>query len=620
MENNKERLKRLKDKANGLPKAPGVYIMKNSAEDIIYIGKAKSLKNRVTQYFSQKGQEIKKTQKMVDNVANFDYILTDSEFEALILECSLIKQHRPKYNILLKDDKGYHYIEVKNADWKDFNFVNRRQDDGCTYLGPYVNGFLFTQSVHDIKKIFKLSTCTKEFPRDIGRGRPCLNYHISQCSAPCAGKISKEDYNRCVEDALDFLKGSNHVAVKQIKEEMEQASLELDFERAAVLRDRLSAINKASQKQKVVSSVHLEQDVFALFKGANKVCFAVLRFLEGRLCDNSHYILDEQADLDEMRSSFIVAYYTSKERIPPRITVDGELEGKKLLLRFLSEMRGAKTQIAVPVKGEQAKLVEMCRANAQQKLSDYIKKKEGKRLDSLLELQTMLGLSKLPRYIEAYDISHLGGQNVVGGMVVFKDGRPLKSAYRRFSINSFEGQDDCRALFEVIDRRLGEYEKLKNNGSGKNEGFAVLPELILVDGGNSQVNAVNAALGKHNIEVPLFGMVKNSKHRTSAIAAQGGRIEFNMNKKAFTLVTSIQDEVHRYAIAYHKKKRSKSVVSSTLVDINGIGETRARSLLRYFKTMKAISCASIEELNSVEGMSITAAKNVYNAFHSYEKS
>lgn len=615
MDNNKERLKRLKDKANGLPKTPGVYIMKNSSGDIIYIGKAKSLKNRVTQYFSQKGQEIKKTQKMVDNVTDFDYILTDSEFEALVLECSLIKQHRPKYNILLKDDKGYHYIKITNGDWKNFSFVNRKQDDGCTYLGPYINGFLFTQSIHDMKKIFKLSTCSKEFPRDIGKGRPCLNYYISQCSAPCAGKISRDDYNRCVEDALDFLKGSDHAAVKQIKEAMEQAAQELNFERAAVLRDRLSAIEKASQKQKVVSNVHLQQDVFALVLGAGKVCFAVLRFMDGRLCDNAHYILDEQAGLGEMRSSFIAAYYASKQRIPPRITVDGEVEDEKLLERFLSERKGSKTQIVIPVKGEQAKLVEMCRTNAEQKLSDYLKNKEGKKLDGLLELQTMLGLGELPRYIEAYDISHLGGQNAVGGMVVFKDGKPLKRAYRRFSIKSFEGQDDCRALFEVVDRRLGEYEKTENKGNGEKEGFKVLPELILVDGGNAQVKAVNDALKKHNIEIPLFGMVKNAKHRTTAIAAQGGKIEFNVKKKAFTLVTNIQDEVHRFAIEYHKNKRSKSSLSSQLLDIQGIGETRAKALLKHFKTIKAIGGASIEELNSVKGISLTAAQEVYKKFH-----
>lgn len=611
MEDGREKLKKLKAKANGLPLSPGVYIMKNAAGEIIYIGKAKSLKNRVTQYFSQKGQEIKKVQKMVDNVKDFDYVLTDSEFEALVLECSLIKRHRPKYNILLKDDKGYHYIKITGGEWKNFFFVNRREDDGCEYLGPYTSGFLFTASVHDAKKIFKLPTCSKEFPRDLKKGRPCLNYYIGQCAAPCAGKISQGDYSRCVDDAIAFLKGSDKSAVKEIEAKMEQAAEELDFERAAVLRDRLAAIKKLSQKQKVVSDIHPEQDVFALASGGDKACFAVLRFTDGRLCDAEHYIFDELSDPPAMRSSFISAYYASKERIPPRITVDGVLGDREVLERYLSDKRGARTYIALPVRGEQAKLAEMCRANASQKLSEYFEGKAGKEQDALLELQSMLNLPMLPRYIEAYDISHTGGQNAVGAMVVFRDGKPFKSAYRRFMIKSFEGQDDCRALFEVLDRRLFEYEKAEN----KAEGFGYLPDLILLDGGKAQVSAVRAALVRHSIEIPLFGMVKNLKHRTEAIAAEGFKAELSVKRRAFTLVTNIQDEVHRYAITYHKNKRSKTTKTSILHDIQGIGEARARALLKHFKTIKAIGSASVEELNGVKGISLTAAQNVYNAFH-----
>lgn len=611
MEDNMERLERLKNKANGLPLTPGVYIMKNSSDDIIYIGKAKALKNRVAQYFSPKGQDIKKVQKMVDNVRDFDYILTDSEFEALVLECSLIKQYKPKYNILLKDDKGYHYIKITNDGWRRITFENRKEDDGCTYIGPYTGGFLISQSVEDAKKIFKLPTCSKEFPRDLGKGRPCLNYYISQCSAPCAGKISQSAYNECVEGAIAFLKGSNKALIRQMTTEMKKAADELDFERAAVLRDRIASVKKLSSRQKVVSDTHPNQDVFALVSGNGKVCFAVLRFTDGRLSDSGHYIFNELSDEPAMRSSFISAYYASGTAVPPRISVDGEVEGTDLLEEYLSEKRGSKTLITVPEKGDQAKLVLMCRNNAMQKLTEYFAGRTGRELECVLELQIMLKLPQLPRYIEAYDISHTGGSNVVAGMVVFKDGKPLKSAYRRFAIKSFEGQDDCRALCEVIGRRLDEFGKTAD----KTSGFGVIPELIFLDGGKAQVNAVKALLAARNTDIPVFGMVKDSKHRTSAIATEGRRVEFNAKRKAFALVTNIQDEVHRFAITYHKNKRSKSALDSSLCSIDGIGPARAKSLLKHFKTIKRIENAGLEELKSVNGISVTAAENVYKAFH-----
>lgn len=612
MEDNLKRLKRLKKKANILPETPGVYIMKNKAGGIIYIGKAKSLKNRVTQYFSQKGQDIKKVQLMVDNVIDFDYILTDSEFEALVLECSLIKQHKPKYNILLKDDKGYHYVKIIDGEWKNFVFSHQKQDDGSLYLGPYTKEYLFTRSVHDAKRIFKLPTCGKEFPRDIGKSRPCLNYYIKQCSAPCAGKIGRDEFNRCVVDAIAFIKGTDKSAVKEIEEKMNKAAKELDFERAAMLRDRLIAIEKMTQKQKVVSTTHQEQDVIALMSSEGKVCFAVLRFNNGHLCDTDSFIFDELSDEKAMRASFISAYYETKDRIPKRISVDGEVDGLTVLEKYLSEKKGAKTVIALPQIGEQAKLIEMCRNNALQKLAEYLESKTGRELDSLLELRGMLKLEKLPRYIEAYDISHTGGTNAVGGMIVFKDGKPYKRAYRRFAIKSFEGQDDYRALFEVLDRRFKEYEKAKD----LTEGFGVLPDLILVDGGKGQVKAAREAIKRHNIEIPLFGMVKNTKHRTEAIVTEEFKVGLSVKHRAFTLVTNIQDEVHRFAISYHKKKRAKNAVSSTLCDIQGVGEARGKALLKHFKSIKAIKEASVEELKSVKGINFTVAENIYKAFRS----
>ncbi len=611
MEDNRERLQRLKAKANRLPPTPGVYIMKNAAGEIIYIGKAKALKNRVTQYFSSQGQEHIKVQKMVDNAQDFDTILTDSEFEALVLECSLIKRHHPKYNILLKDAKGYHYIKVTQGEWKGLSYVFRQEDDGSRYYGPYTGGFLVSQSVDDAKRIFKLPTCGKVFPRDIGKGRPCLRFYISQCSAPCAGHINKEDYNASVDDAVEFLMGSDAARIKQIAAAMEQASDELDFERAAVLRDRLLAVQKVKERQKVVSETHPEQDVFALASGDGKTCFAVLRFTDGQLADSAHYIFDELSAPEAARASFLTAFYDAHDRIPPRIALDGEAEGQEDLERYLSEKRGAKAEIALPQKGEQARLVEMCRQNALQKLTEYFSSRSGRELEGLLELQALLKLPVLPRVIEAYDISHTGGDDVVGGMVVYKDGKPQKSAYKRFSVKSFEGQDDCRALAEVVDRRLNEQKKAEDTSSG----FGLLPDLILLDGGKTQVRAVEAVLTRHGIDIPLFGMVKDSRHRTAAIATGGARVDFNVKRKAFTLVYNIQEEVHRYAIAYHHKKHSKNAKSLLLCEIDGIGQKRAAALLKHFSTMDAIANADVEQLINVKEINITAANAVYKAFH-----
>ncbi len=611
MEDNRERLKRLKAKANRLPLTPGVYIMKNAAGEIIYIGKAKALKNRVTQYFTLQGQENIKVQKMVDNVQEFDYILTDSEFEALVLECSLIKRHHPKYNILLKDDKGYHYIKVTGEEWKRLSYVFRQEEDGSRYYGPYTGGFLVSQSVDDAKRIFKLPTCGKVFPCDIGRGRPCLRFYISQCSAPCAGHIKKEEYNDAVDDAVDFLMGGDAVHVKEITAAMEKCAEELDFERAAVLRDRLSAIQKVKERQKVISATHKEQDIFALASGDQKTCFAVLRFIKGQLADSVHYIFDELSEPEAGRASFLTAFYDSHDRIPPRIALDGEVEGKENLERYLSEKRGAKVQITLPQKGEQVQLLEMCRQNALQKLTEYMTSRSGRELQGLLELQALLKLPVLPRVIEAYDISHTGGEDAVGGMVVYRDGKPLKSAYRRFTIKSFEGQDDCRALAEVVSRRLNEHKKSEDKSSG----FGLLPDVILLDGGRAQVHAVSTVLEAFDIDIPLFGMVKDSRHRTAAIASSGARVEFNVKRKAFTLVYNIQEETHRYAIAYHHKKHTNNTMSLMLCEIDGVGKTRAAALLKHFSSLEAIRKASVAELNSVKGINITVAEAIYKSFH-----
>ena len=605
-----QRLRRLKDKANKLPLTPGVYIMKDKEGKIIYIGKAKALKNRVSQYFGSQEKHLIKVRRMVENVQDFDYILTDSEFEALVLECSLIKQNCPKYNILLKDDKGFSYIKVTRG-WRNIYAVLQQDDPDAEYLGPYTAGYSVTKAVEQAKKIYKLPTCNKVFPRDINKSRPCLNYHLGICCAPCSGKIGLGDYLKNVDDALDFLKFGSKQTIKKLTEEMEQAAENLEFEKAAIIRDTIRSIEKVGNSQKVVSSTYKEQDVFALNIMESKACFAVLRFTDHSLYDTEHFFADETGTPEGMRSEFLLSYYSMNRKIPPRIEIDGDVEDKEDIIRYLSEKRGSGVTIVVPQKGEQARLTEMCKANAMQKLSEKYLGKD-RSLEALEELGLMLGLKEIPRYIEAYDISHTGGSNNVAGMVVFENGKPLKSAYRRFSVKGFTGQDDYRSMAEVLDRRFNEYKK--HSEAGGNEGFGRLPDLILLDGGKGQVNAVQPVMDAHGIDVPLFGMVKDSKHRTAAISTGGGRIDFNARKKAFGLVTNIQDEVHRYAVAYHRKKHTKSALSATLTEIKGIGPAKAKALMIKFGTLERIGNATEEELLSVKGITAENVKEIKKSF------
>lgn len=605
-----DRLRRLKEKANKLPLTPGVYIMKDKEGKIIYIGKAKALKNRVSQYFGSQENHLTKVRRMVENVEDFDYILTDSEFEALVLECSLIKQNMPKYNILLKDSKGFSYIKITKG-WRNIYAVLQKDDSDADYLGPYTAGFSVTKAVEQAKKIYKLPTCNKAFPRDIGKERPCLNYHLGICCAPCSGKISLGEYLQNVDGALDFLKYGGNKTIKKLTAQMEEAAENLEFEKAAKIRDTIKSIEKVGNSQKVVFSTYKEQDVFALCAMDGKACFAVLRFEDNSLCDSEHFLTDESDELSTMRAQLITSYYSMNRKIPPRIEIDGEVEDKENIEKWLSEKRGTNVSIVIPQKGTQAKLVEMCKQNAMQKLSEKYRVNDRNR-EALEELAMVLGLSKTPEYIEAYDISHTGGSDNVAGMVVFKDGKPLKSAYRRFAIKGFTGQDDYGSMAEVLSRRFEEYHK--GQSEGLSVGFARLPDLILLDGGKGQVNAVLPVMEKYGIDVPLYGMVKNSKHRTSAISTSNGRIDFNARKKAFTLVTNIQDEVHRYAVAYHHKKHKKSAINSTLTSIKGIGDKKAKNLMLKFKSLEAIGKADKETLMSVPGITEANAIEIIKAF------
>ena len=606
-----ERLRRLKDKANKLPLTPGVYIMKDKNKNIIYIGKAKALKNRVSQYFGAQEKHLNKVRKMVENVEDFDYILTDSEFEALVLECSLIKQNMPKYNILLKDDKGFSYIKITKGNWRNIYAVLQKDDSDSEYLGPYTAGFSVTKAVEEAKKVFMLPTCNKIFPRDIGKERPCLNYHLGLCCAPCSGKLPLSEYEKNVENALDFLKNGSKKTIRNLTKQMEDAAERLDFEQAAKIRDTIRSIEKVGSNQKVVSSTYKVQDVFALSVMDGKACWAVLRFEDNKLVDSEHFFTDEGESIAEMRAELITSYYSLNRKIPPRIELDGEISDSENIVKWLSEKRGTNVNLVIPQKGEQARLVDMCKANAMQKLTEKYRCNDRSR-EALEELAMMLGLKSTPEYIEAYDISHTGGSDNVAGMVVFKDGKPLKSAYKRFAVRGFSGQDDYRSMEEVLSRRFDEYYKHKEQGI--TVGFGRLPDLILLDGGKGQVNAVLPLLSQYGLDIPVFGMVKNSKHRTSAISTAGGRIDFNAKKKAFNLVTNIQDEVHRYSVAYHRKKHTKSALSAALTDIKGIGEKKAKNLMIKFKTLEAIGNADKEALMSVPGITESNAVEIIKAF------
>ena len=602
-------MKILRKKAMSLPLLPGVYIMKNANGEIIYIGKAKALKNRVSQYFGSQNRHPVKVRKMVENVDRFDYIVTGSEFEALVLECSLIKQHSPKYNILLKDDKGYSYIRISEGEYRKISAVFNKKDDGSEYIGPYLSSYSVRQSVDAANKIFKLPQCNKVFPRDFGKSRPCLNYYISQCCGLCTGKIKKSDYDEAVDGAIAFLKGDSRDIIADLRVKMEKAAEELDFEQAAKLRDRINSIERIKEKQKVVYKSVEEQDVFATADIDGSVCLAVLRFSNGRLFDSEHFFFDDPGDKKGMRSDFITSYYSMRDNIPKRVTVDGEVADRELLEQWLSEKKGKKVTVFVPARGEQLEIVNMCRKNAEEKLA--IKKgRTGREIAVLDELKDLLGLKKTPEYIESYDISHTAGQDSVAGMIVFKGGKPYRKAYKRFSIKSFDGNDDYRAMNEVLTRRFSEYEKSKDS----TEGFGKLPDLILLDGGVGQVHAVEPVLREFGLKIPLFGMVKDNRHRTRAISGDGGEIAINSKRQVFTLVSEIQNEVHRFSVAYHHQKHAKRGLSLSLTEIEGVGEKRASALLKYFKTMTAIKNAEVDELSKAPGITSAVAQNIYDYY------
>ncbi len=604
-----EKQQELLNKALALPLTPGVYLMYDKQNSVIYVGKAKALKNRVCQYFRAGNDHTAKVAKMVSQVHRFEYIVCENEFEALVLEASLIKQYQPKYNILLKDDKGYHYIKITPAPWRRISAVKQKLDDGSSYLGPYYSATVVGQAVDEACKVYGLPTCHRRFPEDFGKARPCLNRSIGLCSGVCSGRVSLKDYEESVEGALTFLKGGYRTALQKLKEQMEQAAEELAFEKAARLRDRIRAIEKLTEKQKIVSAGVKDQDVIAYADTLEKGCFEVFHVTAGSLTDREHFFVD--AESDDPRGLFLVQYYQGGRHIPPRIMLDKMPESQVELEAYLTEKRGKKVQLFVPQRGEQYALAQMCLHNAEERLVNTAGRKS--REQSVLEeLAALLSLEKAPCRIESYDISHTAGDENVAGMVVFFKGKPHKKDYRHFRIQGFSGQDDYGSMREVLTRRLNEYEQAKEKG----EGFGALPDLILLDGGKGQLNAVLPVLRERGYTIPVFGMVKDSRHHTRAIVGEQGEIEIKANRGIFTFVTAIQDETHRFAITYHRKRAGKKMVRSSLLDIDGIGPKRAEALLKAMGSLQNIAMADEEQLLGVKGMNRGAAKAVYAYFHS----
>lgn len=606
-----DKIAELRSKAMALPLSPGVYLMKDKGGNIIYIGKAKALKNRVSQYFGSDLNHTEKVRQMVAHVDRFDYIVAESEFEALVLECSLIKQYTPKYNILLKDDKGYCYIRVSPPPYSRISEAKQQADDGARYIGPFMSSFVVKQAVDEVNKLFGLSTCRKPLAYKKAVERPCLNYHIGQCMAPCTGRVSPTEYAERVEQAVTYLTEGGAKLTALLQKRMEDAAENLDFETAARLRDRIRAISRLKDKQKVVSSAVKCQDIIALASAQEVACFEVFRFTGGALSDREHVFADVTDDPSAMRAEFVRRYYSTREDVPPLIVLDGAIEDEDLLTRWLTEKAAAQgkryhVKFHVPVRGEQAALLKMCADNAAERVAGRLQT-GGREVTGLTELQTLLGLPTLPTRMESYDISHTAGSDPVAGMVVFVNGRPHKTAYRRFDIKEATAGDDPACLREVIGRRLAEYEKHKGE-----DGFGTLPDVILLDGGEAQVAAVKPLTAPYGI--PLFGMVKDNRHRTRAVTDGGEELAISSKRSAFTLLSALQEEVHRFAIGFHRQKRSKRTLTTTLTDIEGVGKTRAEALLKHFGSLTAIKNAEIEQLMTVKGMTRPVAEAIHRHF------
>ncbi|MCC2765452.1 excinuclease ABC subunit UvrC [Clostridium perfringens] len=610
-----------------LPDKPGVYIMKNSLGEVIYVGKAKVLKNRVRQYFQNSKNHSEKVRAMVKNIAEFEYIVTDSEMEALILECNLIKKYSPRYNIALKDDKFYPFIKITtNEDFPRVYVTRNFAKDGNRYFGPYTNGTAVYEVMGLIKKLFPLRTCKKAIVEGGEPTRACLNYHINLCKAPCAGYISKAEYWEMIDEIINILNGTDTSIIKKLKLEMEKAAEELEFEKAAKIRDRILAIELISEKQKMFTVKEGDEDFIDLYTDEKDGCAQVFFVREGKVTGREHFMIENIGDdpVEEVISSFIASFYGGTAQIPKTIYVPEEIEDQELIEKFITEKRGSKVWIKVPKKGDKKNLLDMVRNNAKIMLDQFKEKMvEEKELNksALTELADVLGLDSLPARIEAYDISNIQGVDSVGTMVVFENGKAKNSDYRRFKIKSVKGPNDYESMREILSRRfshgLEEVNKIKERNLEYSKGkFCIFPDLIMMDGGKGQVNIALEVLKDFGIEIPVCGLVKDHKHRTRGIIFNNEEILIRRGSGLMNLITRVQDEVHRYAITYHRSLRDKRTLHSILEDIPRIGEKRRRNLLMKFGSIDNIKKASMEELLDTPGIDKRAAESIKQYFSS----
>ena len=601
----------IQEQLKKLPGEPGVYLMKDENDKIIYVGKAISLKNRVRQYFQSSKNHSSKVKSMVKNIKSFEYIITDSELEALILECNLIKKYRPKYNVLLRDDKTYPYIKVTvNEDYPRVLKVRRVLKDKAKYFGPYTNVEAVNDTLDVIRNIYPIRTCNIDIDRAIkNKMRPCLNYHIKRCVGPCTGHVSKAEYNKMIEEILLFLSGKEEKLIEILKEKMNKCSMEFNFEEAAIYRDKILNLQEMMQKQKIdVSTDDVNQDIIAMAYNDEEACVQSFFIRHGKVVGREHFILEGTKDSSKeaILSSFVKQFYMKAEYIPKEIIIESEIEDQVVLEEWLSNIKGQKVFIRIPQKGDKKSLIAMVKKNAMEyleKFSSLNKRKYEKSEGALIELAEVIGLEEAPRRIESYDISNIQGVDSIGAMVVFTNGLKDKKEYRRYKIKTVEGPNDYDSMAEILERRLQKGD---------------FPDLILLDGGKGQVSAVQKVFDKYNIDIPLWGMYKDDRHRTKGLICATKEIELDRTSNLYRFVASIQEEVHNYAISYHRSLRNKSLTKSTLDDIPGVGEKRKKALLSHFKNIEEIKNASIEELSEIDGLNKRVAQNIYDYFRKGE--
>ena len=609
----------IQEELKKLPGKPGVYLMHDEKDAIIYVGKAISLKNRVRQYFQSSRNKGAKIEQMVTHISRFEYIVTDSELEALVLECNLIKEHRPKYNTMLMDDKTYPFIKVTvNEPFPRVMMARRMKKDKAKYFGPYTSAGAVKDTIELIRKLYHIRSCNRSLPKDIGKERPCLNYHIHQCYAPCQGYISREEYRKSIDEVVRFLNGNYDPILKELEEKMLDASENLEFEKAIEYRELLASVQKIAQKQKITDTAGDDRDIIAMASEGEDAVVQVFFIRGGRLIGRDHFYLKiaENDTKSEILSSFIKQFYAGTPYIPAELMLPEEIEDQEIIEEWLTTRREHKVRLRIPKKGTKEKLVELAQKNAQMVLKndkERLKREEGRTIGAVKELEKILGLTGIIR-MEAYDISNTNGFDSVGSMVVYEHGKPKRNDYRKFKIKSVQGPDDYASMNEVLTRRF-EHGLRERQDESETGGFQAFPDLIMLDGGRGQVNIALEVLEKLNLHIPVCGMVKDDNHRTRGLYFNNVELPIDRNSECFRLITRIQDEAHRFAITFHRQLRSKGQVHSILDDIPGVGPARRKDLMRSFENIEAIRNATVDDLKELPSMNEKSAQEVYKFFH-----